>query len=169
MLHVEPKRSFADAFSHWFSTAADLHGVILVEPCTDHDAVDIKFWIGDATLHGYADAAGISVSASLEGECWDFLFERDLLAAQDADGWHCTLCPEPDRPQFDTIQRLLDDHLFCPLHEWITTQLLTARAIGFFGDGEGGMTWATLIANDRDDDPPAHIVQLTRSTACPYS
>jgi hypothetical protein len=154
---------FTRAFAAWFATAADLHIVMVIEPCVDRDAVDIKFLTGGGALQGYAHAAGISISALWEGECWDFLHDRDVVAEFGPGGWFCTLCPADDRSHFPSIKALWEDHLFRPLKDWITTQLNSAKAIGFYcGDG---VTWAKLIADDQGDDPPDNSVQLAQSTA----
>ena len=151
-------RPFTRAFAAWFATAADLHDIMVIEPCADRDAVDIKFRIGGDALQGYAHAAGISISALWKGECWDFLFDRDVVAEVGPGGWFCTLCPEQDRPHFNSIESLWVDHLFQPLRDWVTTQLIPAKTIGFYGGS--GITWAKLIADDQVDDPPDHSVPL---------
>lgn len=156
---------FTRSFSSWFASAIDLRDVMVMEPCVDRDAVNIKFLMGGDALHGHAYASGISIAANWKGECWDLMLDQDLVAARDAHGWHCTLCPEQDRPHFNSIEDLWVDHLFQPLRDWATIQLIPARAIGFYV--VGGVTWAKLLADDQVDDPPVHRVQLTQSTDAP--
>jgi len=152
--HDEP---FFNGFGRWFATTK-LNDIISFAPSPDSDAVEINFLIGGGAIQGYAHPAGISVSAMREGECWDFLFDRDVAIQDHLKGWFCTLCLAEDRSHFASVEALLQDHLFRPFDEWITTQLIPANAIGFYGGD--GVTWAKLIADVQADDPPPYIVML---------
>ncbi|MFC3442163.1 hypothetical protein ACFOKF_13380 [Sphingobium rhizovicinum] len=162
MAAILPEQSFANAFTSWLDAVADVRDIMVVEPCADRDAVDIKFVIGDGALHGYAHSAGISISALWDGECWDFLFDRDVVAECGSKGWFCTLCPTEERSFFPAIECLWEDHLFHPLRDWITTQLIPAKAIVLHGDG--GATWARLIEDDNIDNQSVPIVLLDLAT-----
>lgn len=153
-------RPFSAAFGIWFAASVDLHNIMMVEPCTDRDAVTINFKIGGGALQGYAHPCGISVSALKDHECWDFLFDEDLVAENDAHGWLCTLCPEDSRQHFPSVEALWVDHLFEALRRWVPT-LGEAQGVGFCGDG--GITWGKLItASEGDDEEAVYKVMFSR-------
>lgn len=77
-----PARPFVGTFIDWFAAMADLHNIIVIAPHADLDAIDFKFNTGGGALHGYVHAAGISVAAMWENECWDFLLDQDLAIAR---------------------------------------------------------------------------------------
>ena len=146
----EQHRPFTEAFNAWFASAVDLHYIITVEASAECDAVDVSFLIGDGALQGCAHRAGISIAAMRDGECWDFLFDEDVVAETGAEGWFCSLCPPRDRPHFLTIETLWVAHLFEPLREWIDAKLRPAAVLEFCN--EGGATSARLVANSSAGD-----------------
>lgn len=151
MVEAEQQRPYTEAFNAWFASAVDLHDIMAFERCEDRDAMEINFLTGGGALHGYAHNGGISIAAVWDGECWDFLFDEDVVAEHTTDGWHCSLCPADQRAFFSSVEALWTDHLFQPLWRWITMQLLRAKGVGFYGGG--GMTWAKLVAYDVEDQP----------------
>lgn len=157
---VAADRPFSAAFGIWFAASVDLHDIVVGEPCADRDAVMIHFLIGDDALQGYVHPHGINVSALKGHECWDFLFDEDLVAENDADGWFCVLCPANDRQYFRSIEALWVDHLFEALRRWVST-LNKAKGLGFYGGG--GITWAKLITDPKVDGEAVHAVMFSRS------
>ena len=141
---VSPReRPFTRAFTSWFATAADLHDTMVIDPSADHDAVDIKFRIGGGALQGFAHSAGISISALWKGECWDFLFDRDVVAQVGLGGWFCTLCSLEDQKHFASIEFLWIDHLFHPLAEWLKEIVIDSNLLIFYQ--AKGATWARIL------------------------
>lgn len=135
-------RPFTRAFSGWFAVTVDIHDMMAFEICEHRDAVEISFLVGGGTLHGYAYAAGISISASWMNEVYDRLWDDDLVPVHEPYGWCCTLCSQAERAHFPTIEDLWADHLFAPLHEWVNGHLRQAVVLEFYSNG--GATWALL-------------------------
>jgi hypothetical protein len=153
-------RPFAHAFAEWFDGAVDLHDIMRIDPRPDRDEVEISFHFGDGALHGYAHQSGISISAMLGREVWDFLWDEDVLAQHGAAGWFCKLCPAEDRPYYPSIEALWAAHLFEALRLWIAEKLRPAEMLEF-GGGDG-MTWARLATDDQQPDNQAAIIRLRR-------
>lgn len=149
-------RPFVRAFTEWFAAAVDLHDIMAFEPCEDRDAVEVNFLTGGGALHGYAHKGGISIAAVWDGECWDFLFDEDVVSELRPDGWCCSLCSADRQSYFPSVGALWVDHLFQPLRQWITMKLFMAKGIGFYG--RGGMTRAKLVANGDVEDAQTHIL-----------
>lgn len=124
-------RPLVRAFTEWFAVAVDLHDIMAFAPCEDRDAVEIGFLIGGSALHGYTHTAGISIAAMMGDECWDFLFDEDVVPGSDAEGWFCTACPAEDRPYFPSIETLWEAHLFEPLRRWVDEKLRPAAVLEF--------------------------------------
>lgn len=141
LIAIMRNRPFVRAFTEWFATV-DLGDIMTFEPAKSRDAVEISFLVGGSALHGYAHAAGMSVSASWSGEVYDRLWDDDLVPVHEPYGWCCTLCSQAERAHFPTIEDLWADHLFAPLHEWVNGHLRPAVALEFYRNG--GVTWALL-------------------------
>ncbi len=121
---------FVSAFAGWFATA-DLDDILTIKPTPDRDAVDINFCVSEGALQGYAQSSGISVAAMLGEECWDLLWDEDIVATCAKAGWFCSLCPVEERRYFPSIEALWLDHLFEPLGRWIANTLRFAQAVVF--------------------------------------
>lgn len=161
MTLTQQERPFTDAFGAWFAAAADLHDIMAFEPCKHRDAVEINFFPGSDALHGYAHPAGINVSAIKDGECWDFLFDEDLVAKRDAAGWFCALCPSYDRRHYPSIAELWTVHFFEALSKWIDDKLRPATTIAFHG--HNGATSAKLVKCREANDPDSTFIMLIAS------
>ncbi len=152
-------RPFTRAFAAWFAMATDLHSVMVFEPCVDRDAVEIKFLTGGGALQGYAHAAGISISALWKDECWDFLFDRDVVAELGPSGWFCPLCALEDRKNFASIEFLWIDHLFRPLAEWVKETVMDSILLVFYQ--AKGATWARILRHHLNEDrEERYLVEL---------
>jgi len=143
----------------WFEEVTDLHEIITIEPCDASDAINISFSIGDGSIRGYAHAAGARISAMLGKECWDFLFDEDVVVQRGASDWFCTLCPAEDRQYFPAIEALWRDHLFARLRRWVDEQLRPATALEFHR--MEGATWARLTTLS-EESATATSVNLLR-------
>ncbi|MGA1809475.1 hypothetical protein VHN57_20385 [Sphingobium sp. WW5] len=141
MLAIEGMRPFTEAFTSWFATAG-LDDLVAFEPCADRDTVDISFLIGGRAMQGYAHPSGISIAAMLGEECWDFLFDEDVVPVNDGAAWFCSLCEPNDRRLFLSIEALWVSHLFEPLRRWINEQLRPATALEYHR--VDGATWVRL-------------------------
>ncbi|WP_069065492.1 hypothetical protein [Sphingobium sp. RAC03] len=141
MVAIKGARPFTEAFTSWFA-AAGLHELVAVEPCVDRDTVDISFLIGGRALQGYVHPSGISIAAMLGKECWDFLFDEDVVPVNDGAAWFCSLCEPNDCRLFPSIEALWVDHLFDPLRRWIDEQLRPATALEYHR--VDGATWMRL-------------------------
>lgn len=154
---IEGARPFTEAFTSWFA-AAGLHDLVAFEPCADRDAVDVSFLIGGRTLQGYAHPSGISIAAMLGGECWDFLFDEDVMPVNDGAAWFCSLCEPNDRHLFPSIEVVWVDHLFDPLCRWIDEQLRPANALEYHR--VEGATWVRLT-NEPTSATATSLIVLT--------
>lgn len=139
----EHRRPFTEAFNAWFASAVDLHDIMQFEPFEDRDAMEISFLIGRGALLGYGHPTGISIAVMLDDECWDFLFDEEVVPENDEAAWHCSLCATSDRRLFPSVEALWMDHLFDPLRRWIDKQLRPATALEFHQ--VEGATWARLM------------------------
>ncbi|EQB12156.1 hypothetical protein [Sphingobium lactosutens] len=155
MAHAQQQRLFTEAFASWFA-AAGLHDIMAVEPCVGRDAVEINFLIGGGAIRGYAHPVGISVSAVLGDECWDFLFDEDVVPVNDRAKWFCSFCEPNDRRLFLSIEALWIDHLFDPLRRWIDEQLRPATTLEFHR--VEGATWARLTTEPTEASATATSV-----------
>ena len=153
MAHVQQQRLFTETFASWFA-AAGLHDIMAVEPCVGRDAVEITFLIGGGALRGYAHPVGISIAAIKDHECWDFLFDEDLVVERDAGGWFCSLCHVDEQPRFLTIDALWKAHLFERFQAWAEEKLRPATVVEFHRID--GATWAHL-ANEPSDTSTATV------------
>lgn len=133
--------SLAHSFLLWLQVeGSDLLGEI--EATKVRHRVDIAFR-RLPELHGCLRGYCLSVSAERHGECWDFIFDRDVVVVPTREGWQCRLCPEPET--FATRQALWVDHLFAPFAEWIRGPLARTKYVAFHRGGrEGGITNAYL-------------------------
>ena len=153
MAAMAQHRPFTDAFSEWLAAATDLHDIMAFE-CKNRDAVEIIFLTGGDSLHGYAHPFGISIAAIKDGECWDFLFDEDLVVERDAGGWFCSLCSVDEQPRFLTVDALWQAHLFDRLQAWVEEKLRPAMMLEFHQ--LTGVTWAHL-ANQPSDGATATV------------
>lgn len=122
---------FVVALGAWYAAATDLHDIMVIEPSADRDAIEISFLFGGEAIQGYAHPCGISIAAMKGGECWDFLFDEDVVTGKDAEGWFCKACPAEDRPYFPSIETLWEAHLFEPLRRWVDEKLRPAAVLEF--------------------------------------
>lgn len=138
--------SLADSFLQWLqSEGKDLLGEIEVRKVRHRIDIAFKRF---PELRGCLRCYCLSVSAERHGECWDFVFDRDVVVLHTCKGWQCSLCPEPET--FATRQALWADHLFAPFVEWLRGPLARTKYIAFHRGGrEGGITTAYL----RDEVP----------------
>lgn len=109
-------------------SAAGLGDVVIAHARTDRDAVDLEFPQTFGALEGHADAKGLSVAAIMDGECWDFVYDDDLLTQRGDGGWVCGLCPEGDRPSYTSPEVLWRHHLLDLFAAWCRNRLRRRRA-----------------------------------------
>lgn len=149
---------FATAFGAWFAVAVDLHDTMAFATGEDRDSIEINFLVGDGALRGYAHKEGISVAAMLDGECWDFMFDEDLVAVNDGADWVCSLCPSSHRRLFSSIEALWIDHLFEPLRRWGNEKLRPAISLEFHRQGDA--TWARLRNERHPIEKDCTVIRL---------
>lgn len=142
------QQPFIAVFMTWFA-AASLGDLLVVRAAQDQDAIEIQFPHTGGALEGFVDRNGLSVSAVLNGEGWDFLFSEDLVGEFRDGMWSCSLCSPSSRMAFDSVEALWGDHLFQPLRDWVETELRPAAGVMFHGGD--GITWATLARKHEDD------------------
>lgn len=140
---------FVVAFDAWYA-ATDLHDIMVIEPSADRDTIEISFLIGGEAVQGYAHPCGIGIAAMMGDECWDFLFDEDVVPGSDAEGWFCKACPAEDRPHFPSIENLWGTHLFEPLRRWVDEKLRPAGVLEFH-EINGG-TSARLMPTAKSED-----------------
>lgn len=102
----------------------------------------------------------ISVMANWAGRI-DFLYDSDLLAANNAQGYYCLLCEE--RRYYPQYLLLWHDHVLHSFISWCESTLLTADCIVFFGAETGLANWnvARLAQlSSIKDDCHVHILPL---------
>lgn len=148
MVEIEQHRPFTEAFNAWFASSTDLHDIMMFLPSSERDAVEISFLSGQDALQGYGHPSGVSIAAIKDDECWDYLFDEDLVAELEAGGWFCSLCHVDEQPRFLTIDALWEAHLFDRLQSWVEEKLRPATALEFYR--MDGATWAHL-ANEPSD------------------
>lgn len=158
MAPAQQTRPLTEAFTTWFAVA-DLHEIMQFEPCEDRDAVEINFLIGRGALRGYGHPTGMSIAAMLDDECWDFLFDEDVVLESDAVAWYCSLCAPSDRRLFPSAEALWVDHLFDPLRRWIDKQLRPATALEFHR--VEGATWARLMTLSEASKTATSVIFLS--------
>ncbi|WP_434404606.1 hypothetical protein [Sphingobium sp. DN12] len=154
-----PDRPFTHAAMGWFEEATDLHNVITTEPCEGSDAINLYFSIGGGAIQGYAYLAGISVAAMWKGECYDLLFDEDIVSNRGPEGWCCSLCSAGYRRHFSTIEALWRDHLLESLRRWIRDELLSSVALELYR--REGLTWARLAAENEKTDGQCLSISLS--------
>jgi hypothetical protein len=101
----------------------------------------------------------MSIAAMLDDECWDFLFDEDVVLESDAVAWYCSLCAPSDRRLFPSAEALWVDHLFDPLRRWIDKQLRPATALEFHR--VEGATWARLMTLSEASKTATSVIFLS--------
>lgn len=90
-------------------------------------------------LNVWLSAEGnITVTANWAGEC-DFLYESELRAANDAQGYYCEWCLE--RRYYPQFLPLWYNHVLYSFINWCETNLFTADCILFFGSKTRPCEW----------------------------
>lgn len=153
-------RPFVRAFTEWFARSTDLHDILVVEPHSEQDAIEISFQVGVGALRGYAHSIGVTVSAMRDEECYDFIFDQETVVADDENGYFCSLCSVKEPDYFASVEGLWEDHLLEPLHRWVDEVLRSAAVLELFQ--QGGMSWARLRQPDEVADIPqaAFVISL---------
>lgn len=107
----------------------------------------------------------ITVTANWAGRC-DFLYETELQAANDAQGYYCEWCEV--RHYYPQYMPLWHDHVLNSFISWYESTLLTADYIVFFGAKTGLANWnvARLAQlSSIKDDCHVHILPLWQPSA----
>ncbi len=130
------------AFAEWMETDNDRFEKLWAATDPVDDRIGLSMHRFTRYLSVSLSPTGVTVAVKWDGECWDLLFDDDLVARRTAAGeWHCKLCPRP-RTKFARIEDLWIDHLFAPLADWIERALMPARAL--FLCEIKGVRWASL-------------------------
>lgn len=99
----------------------------------------------------------LRVTAHWAGE-FDFLYDSELHAGNDAQGYYCQLCEA--RRYYPEYLPLWHEHVLQSFISWCESNLLTADRILFFG-AETGLVIACLVQrNSIKDNSRAHILPL---------
>lgn len=107
----------------------------------------------------------ITVTANWVGKC-DFLYDSDLLAANNTQGYYCLLCEE--RHYYRQYLLLWHDHVLHSFISWCESTLLTADCIVFFGAETGLANWNVARLAQRSsikDDCHVHVLPLWQPSA----
>lgn len=106
----------------------------------------------------------ITVTANWAGQI-DFLYESDLIAANNTQGYYCQLCEE--RRYYPQHLSLWHDHVLHSFISWCETDLLSADCILFFGAQTSLANWNVARLAQRssiEDDCHVHILPLWLSS-----
>lgn len=107
----------------------------------------------------------ITVTANWAGQI-DFLYDSDLLAANNTQGYYCLLCEE--RRYYRQYLSIWYEHVLHSFISWCESTLLTADCIVFFGAKTGLANWNVARLAQRSsikDDCHVHILPLWQPSA----
>jgi hypothetical protein len=100
-------------------------------------------------LSGGLTESGLCVSATYQGDCWDFLFDEDAYPRKVPGGYECSECLPAHKKLFASRAALWHDHLFERLLTWVNEELACATWLVLEATGDGS-SWAVLAETKPD-------------------
>lgn len=89
----------------------------------------------------------LSVLVIVNGDCWDIVFDAEVVVFRDSDGFQCRICRDGGGSRcFPTVEELWIDHFFQPFGNWVSDVLLPARNLCLFG--ESGRATSAILSSD---------------------
>jgi len=125
------------AFRDWL----DLNRSRFTHPVELHDNpggwATFSFFGIHRALSGGLTESGLCVSATYQGDCWDFLFDEDAYPRKVPGGYECRECLPAHKKLFASRAALWHDHLFEPLLTWVNEELACATWLVLEATGDG--------------------------------